>query len=127
MKSLSTVSHARSRRNKIWPVREHQNVSKCLHHRNYIASYLNYIATIGHKHAFGDAGLIQPPSQVATMGGKAIRKVPAGRRRQEPIWIFSKQPSYIACVTVHGDSIREKGILEVSYRAFSKYNIKIWR
>ena len=72
-------------------------------------------------------GLIQPPSQVATMGGKAIRKVPAGRRRQKPIWIFFKQLSYTACVTVHGDSIREKGILEVFYRAFSKYNIKIWR
>ena len=82
---------------------------------------------MGRKRAFGDVGLIQPPGRVATMGGKAIHEALAGRRRQEPIWIFSKQPSYIACVTVHGDSIREKGILEVSYRAFSKYNIKIWR
>jgi hypothetical protein len=57
-------------RNKIWPVREHQNMSKCLHHRNYIASYLNYITTMGRKRAFGDAGLVRPPSRVATMGGR---------------------------------------------------------
>ena len=82
---------------------------------------------MGRKRAFGDAGLIWPPGRVATMGGKGIREAPAGRRRQEPVWIFSKQPSYTACVAARGDSIRQEGMPEVSYRAFSKYNIKIWR
>ena len=60
-------------------------MSKRLHHRNYIASYLNYIATMDRKRAFGDAGLARPPSRVAMMGGKGIRKAPAGGRGQEPI------------------------------------------
>ena len=63
---------------------------------------------MGRKRAFGDAGLIQPPGRVTTMGGKGIREAPAGRRRQEPVWIFSKQPSYTACVAARGGSVIEK-------------------
>ena len=38
------------------------------------------------KRAFGDAGLARPPSRVAIMGGKGIRKALAGGGRgQEPI------------------------------------------
>jgi hypothetical protein len=105
-------------------MREHQNMSKRLHYRNYIASYLNYIAIMSRKRAFGDAGLARPPSRVATMGGKGIRKAPAGGRGQEPVWIFSKQPSYTACVAARGGSIIEK---KACQKPFSEYNTKIWR
>ena len=54
-------------------------MSKRLHHRNYIASHPNYIATMGRKRAFGDAGLAGPPSRVAMMGGKGIRRGGVGK------------------------------------------------
>jgi len=82
---------------------------------------------MGRKRAFGDAGLVRPPGRVATIGGKGIREAPAGRRGQEPVWVFSKQPSYMTCVAARGGSIREEGMPEASYRAFRKYNTKIWR
>ena len=63
---------------------------------------------MGRKRAFGDAGLVRTPGRIATMGGKGIREAPAGGRRQEPVWIFSKQPSYTACVAARGGSIIEK-------------------
>jgi hypothetical protein len=63
---------------------------------------------MGRKRAFGDAGLARPPSRVAMMGGKGIRKALAGGRGQEPVWIFSKQPNYTACVAARGGSIIEK-------------------
>ena len=82
---------------------------------------------MGRKRTFGDAGLVRPPGCVATIGGKGIREAPAGGCGQEPVWIFSKQPSYTTCVAARGGSIREEGMPEASYGAFSEYNTKIWR
>ena len=65
---------------------------------------------MGRKRAFGDASLVRTPGRVAMMRGKGIREAPAGGRRQEPIWIFSKQPSYTACVAARGGSIIEKKV-----------------
>jgi hypothetical protein len=73
-----------------------------------IASYLNYIVTMGRKRTFDDADLVQPPSCVAIMEEKDIYKAPAEEYRQEPVWIFSKQPNYTACVAACRGSIIEK-------------------
>jgi hypothetical protein len=52
--------------------------------------------------------LTKPPGRVAIMEEKDIYKAPAGEHGQEPVWIFSKQPSYAACVTARRGSIIEK-------------------
>jgi len=82
---------------------------------------------MGRKRAFGNAVLVRPPGRVATIGGKGIRKAPAGGRRQEPVWIFSKQPSYTACVAARGGSIIEKKacwkpLIELSVNITQKFN-----
>ena len=63
---------------------------------------------MGRKRTFSDAGLVRPPGRVATIRGKGIREAPAGGYGQEPVWIFSKQPSYTVCVAARGGSIIEK-------------------
>jgi len=52
--------------------------------------------------------LTKPPSRVATMEEKDIHKAPAEEHGQEPIRIFSKQPSCATCVTARRGSIIEK-------------------
>jgi len=75
-----------------------------------IAFYFNYITTMGRKRTFNDADLVQPPNRVAIMEEKDIYKVPAEEHRQEPVRIFSKQPSYTAYVAARRGSIIEKKV-----------------
>ena len=109
-------------------MREYQNMSKCLHHSNYIASYLNYIATMGRERTFGDAGLVRSPGRVATIGGKGIREAPAGgawARACLDLLLATKLYGLRRCARRLYN--REEGMPEASYRAFSEYNTKIWR
>jgi hypothetical protein len=58
----------------MWPVREHQNINTRLHHRIYIASYLNFIATMGRKRTSNNADLVQPKQYIVLKNKKA--KIP---------------------------------------------------